>query len=81
MAGPGPGREEEQQPGVCEGIDFVALLGRKLHQNPGLGINRLPGVGGDPYLTVNNGDPGSLVDLVVLESLTCGKVENCCRSA
>ena len=47
----------------------MALLGRKPRQSPGLGMDRLAAVAGDPYLTIDDGDPCSLVDLVVLEQL------------
>jgi hypothetical protein len=76
MTGTGPGRKQQEKARVCEGIDFVALLGRYLHQSPGLGRRRRAGVARDPYLTADNGEPRTLMDLVVLEHLPRGKVKH-----
>lgn len=75
MAGSGPRSQQQENARVCEGLEFVSLLGWKLHQSPQLSIDRLAGVAGDPYLTVDDGDPGSLVDLMVLKQLAGREVE------
>lgn len=76
MAGTGPRSEQQENARVHDGLDFAALSGRELHQSPGLDIDRLAGVADDARLTVDDGDPGPLVDLVFLEHLAGGKVEH-----
>jgi hypothetical protein len=76
MAGAGPRSKKQQKTRVCESAYFVALSGCKLHQAPGLSIDRLAAVIRDPYRAVHEDDPGSLVDLVVLEHLALGEVEH-----
>ena len=69
MAGTRPRSKKQEKTRVREGVDFAALSGCKLHQNPGLGIDRLTRVIRHPYLTVDDDEPGPLVDLVVLQHL------------
>jgi hypothetical protein len=75
MAGTRPRSEKQEKTGVCEGFDLVALCGREVHQAPDVSLGGFTGIAGDAHLSLNDSDPGALVNLMVCEYLARGKVK------
>ncbi len=69
MAGPGPGRQHEQQPRIGPRADLVALAGLEDREEPRAAADRVAAVGPDLDLALDHDELRALMDLVLLERL------------
>ena len=74
VARPRPGREEEKDLGAVGAADVATLVGLEVHERPGRSVEPLA-PGADLGHSVDDYDPGVLLDLVVTELLAGVEVD------
>ncbi len=75
MTGARPGGEEQEEARVGMGRDFMAFSGLEVDQHPWLSFDRFR-VGADVHIAIDDDQPNPLMDLVLLEGLPDGKVDD-----
>ena len=72
----GPRREHQEDPGVLDRLNLVALGGIEDRQQSGAPRGPLATGGVDLHVAVDYQDPGTLMDLMLLELLALGQVDD-----